>query len=111
MNSLKSILSFGTGIATNQLWFERVGNGLEVSIIGSSDKATFLSWYSGSSFQVEQINVGDKTWLNTDVEKLVQPMASFSAPASDQTTLPDSYQTASAPVIAANWRQERVEHV
>jgi hypothetical protein len=30
-------------------------------------------------------------------------MASFTAPASGQTTLPQDYQTSLAPVIAANW--------
>jgi hypothetical protein len=97
------VLSFGAGIATDQLWFKHVGNGLEVSIIGSTDKTTIQNWYGGSQNQVEQIKVSNKTLLNTDVEKLVQAMASFSAPASGQTTLPTNYQTTLAPVIAANW--------
>jgi Ca2+-binding RTX toxin-like protein len=97
------VLSFGTGIATDQLWFKHVGNDLEVSIIGGAHKATIQNWYSGSQNQVEQIKVAGKTLLNTDVDKLVQAMASFSAPASGQTTLPTNYQTTLAPVIAANW--------
>jgi Ca2+-binding RTX toxin-like protein len=71
------VLSFGAGIATDQLWFKHVGNGLEVSIIGSTDKTTIQNWYGGSQNQVEQIKVSNKTLLNTDVEKLVQAMASF----------------------------------
>jgi Ca2+-binding RTX toxin-like protein len=97
------VLSFGASIATDQLWFKHVGNDLEVSIIGSADKATIQNWYGGSQNQVEQIKVASKTLLNTDVEKLVQAMATFSAPASGQTTLPTNYQTSLAPVIAANW--------
>jgi hypothetical protein len=38
---------------------------------------------------------------NTQVETLVQAMASFTPPAAGQTTLPQSYQTA---LIAANWQ-------
>jgi Ca2+-binding RTX toxin-like protein len=97
------VLSFGAGIATDQLWFTRAFNNLVVSIIGGADKATIQNWYGGSQNQIEQIKVSGKTLLNTDVEKLVQAMASFSAPASGQTTLPTNYQTTLAPVIAANW--------
>jgi Ca2+-binding RTX toxin-like protein len=96
-------VQLGAGIASDQLWFKHVGNDLEISIIGSTDKATIQNWYSGSQNQVEQIKVAGKTLLNTDVEKLVQAMASFAAPASGQTTLPTNYQTTLAPVIAANW--------
>jgi hypothetical protein len=34
----------------------------------------------------------------------VSAMAAFSPPAAGQTTLPANYQTALAPVIAANWQ-------
>jgi hypothetical protein len=41
--------------------------------------------------------------FSTDVEKMVQAMASFSPPAPGQTKLPANYQNALASVIAANW--------
>jgi hypothetical protein len=34
------LLQFGVDVATNQLWFRHVGNNLEVSIIGTTDKVT-----------------------------------------------------------------------
>lgn len=37
------------------------------------------------------------------VNTLVQAMAAFAPPAPGETTLPPTYQTALAPVIAANW--------
>ena len=97
------VLSFGSGIATNQLWFKNVGNDLEISLIGTADKATVQNWYVDRQYQIEQIKVSGKTLLNTDVERLVHAMAAFAPPASGQTTLPTAYQTALAPVIAANW--------
>src|SRR5690606_10544944 len=48
------VASFLEGIATDQLWFRHVGNNLEVSIIGMSDKFTIQDWYSGSTYRVEQ---------------------------------------------------------
>ena len=95
---------FGSGIANDQLWFRHVGNSLEVSIIGTTDKITVSNWYSGSANHVEQFKTADgKLLLDTAVENLVTAMAGFSPPAAGQTTLPPAYQTALAPVLAANW--------
>lgn len=63
------------------------------------------NWYSGSAYHVEQFKTADgKTLLDTRVENLVTAMAAFAPPAAGQTTLPSNYQTALAPVIAANWQ-------
>ncbi len=99
------IASFLSGVATDQIWFRHVGNNLEASIIGTSDKLTISNWYSGSAYHVEQFKTADNhTLLDTKVEALVQAMAAFAPPAAGQTTLPSNYQTALAPVIAANWQ-------
>lgn len=96
---------FDTGIAVDQLWFRHVGNNLEVSIIGTADKFTIQNWYSGSAYRVEQFRTADdRLLLDSQVENLVQAMAAFSPPASGQTTLPQNYQDALNPVIAANWQ-------
>ena len=96
---------FDTGIALDQLWFRHVGNNLEVSIIGTSDKFTLQNWYSGSAYHVEQFRTADnRLLLDSQVENLVQAMAAFSPPAAGQTTLPQNYQDALSPVIAANWQ-------
>jgi Ca2+-binding RTX toxin-like protein len=98
------VLSFGTGITTNQLWFRHTGNDLEVSVIGTNDKATVQNWYSGNQYHVEQIKLSDgKMLLDTQVEALVQAMAGFTPPPMGQTSLAASQQTALAPVLAASW--------
>jgi len=98
------VLSFGAGIANDQLWFRHTGNDLEVSIIGTADKATVQNWYLGDAYHVEQVKSGDgKALQHIDVEKLVSAMAGFAPPAMGQTSLTASQQTALAPVLAANW--------
>ena len=98
------IARFDAGIAADQLWFQHVGNNLEVSIIGTSDKFTLSNWYSGSANHVEQFKTSNgKTLLDSQVQSLVSAMAAFSPPAAGQTTLPANYATTLAPVIAANW--------
>lgn len=98
------VLSFGTAIASNQLWFSHTGNDLAISVIGTADKMTVQNWYLGNQCHVEQIKTSDnKVLLDTQVEALVQAMASFAPPAMGQATLTVAQQMALAPVIAANW--------
>ncbi|BAL24631.1 calcium-binding protein [Azoarcus sp. KH32C] len=99
------LAQFAAGVTTDQLWFRHVGNDLEVSIIGTSDKLVVQNWYVGSAYHVEQFKTADdKLLLDTKVENLVQAMASFSPPQAGETSLPPTYQTALSPIIAANWQ-------
>jgi VCBS repeat-containing protein len=99
------VLRFGDNIASEQAWFRRVGSDLEVSFIGTDDKAIVNNWYKGSAYHVEQFQTADgKTLLDSQVENLVSAMAAFSPPAAGQTALPQNYQDALAPVLAANWK-------
>ena len=100
------IAQFLTGVATEQIWFQKVGNNLETSIIGTGDKLVVKDWYLGTAYHVEQFKTTDgaKTLLDSNVQNLVNAMASFAPPAAGQTSLPTSYQTSLAPVIAANWQ-------
>lgn len=99
------VISIGSGVSADQLWFRHVGNDLEISILGTGDTARVQDWYQGSRYQVEQVRTADgKTLANTDVEKLVQAMAAWAPPAAGSVTLPPEYQKALAPTLAANWR-------
>ncbi|MBI4937527.1 MAG: hemolysin-type calcium-binding protein, partial [Nitrosomonadales bacterium] len=99
------VAQFLPGIAADQIWLRHVGNNLEASVIGTADKLTFTNWYLGSQYHVEQFKTTDnRLLLDSQVENLVQAMAAFAPPAAGQTTLPQNYQDALAPVIAANWQ-------
>lgn len=98
------VLSFGGEISANQLWMRRSGNDLEISIIGTADKATVQDWYLGSAHHVEQICLSDgKTLQDSDVEILVQAMAPYAPPVMGQMDLSAAYAAQLAPVIAASW--------
>lgn len=90
--------------ATDQIWFQHVGNNLEASIIGTSDKLVVKDWYLGNARHLEQLKTTDgaRTLLDSQLDNLVNAMASFGPPAAGQTTLPQNYQDALAGVIAAN---------
>lgn len=101
----KDTLSFGSDIAADQLWFTKSGNNLEVSVIGTSNKAVMKDWYLGNQYHVEQLKSGNNlTLLDTQVQNLVQAMAGMTPPAAGQTSLPPEYQTQLNAVITANWK-------
>ncbi|MDR6860866.1 calcium-binding protein [Variovorax guangxiensis] len=101
----RDVVQFASGITADQLWFRQVGNNLEVSIIGTEDKLTLNSWYAGSGYHVEEFRTSDgHVLIDTQVQNLVQAMASFAPPAAGQTTLPQAYQNSLAPLLAADWR-------
>ncbi|MBP7111649.1 MAG: hypothetical protein KBA82_01475 [Nitrosomonas sp.] len=98
------IARFDTGIASDQLWFVKTGNNLEVSIIGTTDKFVMSNWYLGNQYHTEQFKTSDgKTLLDSQVQNLVSAMAGFAPPAAGQNTLSAAYATALNPVITANW--------
>lgn len=100
------VAQFLAGVDAEQIWFQQVGNNLEASIIGTDDKLVIQNWYLDSASHIEQFKTSDgaKTLLDSNVQNLVNAMASFAPPAAGQTTLPPDYQASLATVIAANWQ-------
>ncbi|THF65559.1 hypothetical protein E6C76_08240 [Pseudothauera nasutitermitis] len=98
-------LFFGDDIASDQLWFSRNGNHLQVSVIGTDDQVTINNWYSGSAYRVEQFHAGGgAVLLHGQVAALVSAMAAFSPPAAGETCLSGNYRETLDAVIAANWQ-------
>ncbi len=94
------------GVDRLNIVFAHSGNDLVMSLHGGTDTLTVQSWYLGTSYQTEVIRASDaSTLLNTQVEQLIQAMATFGAQnggltwdqAIDQR--PDDVQA----VLAANW--------
>ncbi|WP_234387450.1 calcium-binding protein [Paracidovorax avenae] len=98
------VLQFQGDVQADQLWFRRVGQSLEVSVIGSGDKVSVLDWFASANYQLEQIKSSDgKTLSSANVNALVEAMAAFAPPAAGQTTLPPDYRSSLSNVIATNW--------
>ncbi|WP_276321798.1 calcium-binding protein [Herbaspirillum huttiense] len=79
-----------TDIRQTSLWFRHVGNDLQIDVLGGQDQITIKDWYvggaSGSDNHIERIRTAEGyTLYDSDVEKLVQAMASFAPPAATQT--------------------------
>jgi Ca2+-binding RTX toxin-like protein len=99
-------LLFGTDINPLDLVISRQADDLRLAIYGSSDQVVIENWYAGTAHEVETIQAGNgQILLNTEVEQLIQAMASFT----QQTGLtwdqgleqrPQEVQT----VLAASWQ-------
>lgn len=99
------VMQFLAGVSTDQLWFTKVSNNLEVSIIGTTDKVSIANWYLGNQYHLEQFKTSDgKTLLDSKVQNLVSAMSAFAPPAAGQTTLTAAQAATLNPVIAANWQ-------
>ena len=97
-------VSLGTGVSADQVWLERVGNNLRLTLYETGDKLTVQNWYSGATYRVRGFDLGNgKALLENQVDNLVSAMAAFSPPAAGETSLPANYQTTLDSVIAANW--------
>ena len=96
--------AFAPGIAADQLWFRKLSNNLEVSIIGTPDTLTITNWYLGRQYHLEQFKTSNgQTLLDSQVHNLVSAMAAFSPPAMSQTSLSPAYASQLNPLLAANW--------
>ena len=98
------VLRFGTDLSPEQLWFQRNGNNLDILVEGSSDRVTVNDWYASSSSRIEQMQTADgKTLLDSQVQNLVDAMASFGVPAGGESNLTSDQRAQLEVVIAANW--------
>jgi len=95
-------IKFSDARQTN-LWFRQVGQDLQIDVLGTTDQVTVKDWYrggaSGTDNRIERIKTADgKTMYDSDVDKLVQAMASFAPPAATQTNWTDG-QTSKGQVL------------
>ncbi|MBX8489549.1 calcium-binding protein [Pseudomonas cichorii] len=103
--SSTDVLQFGADVSLEDLWFRRSGNDLEVSIIDTNDKVLVSNWYAANNYQVDQFKTADgKTLLDSQVQNLVDSMASFGVDAGAERNLTAAQQTQLEAVLAANWQ-------
>ncbi|MBX3616805.1 MAG: hypothetical protein KF839_06610 [Nitrosomonas sp.] len=97
-------VTFLPDINPDQIWFQHVGNNLEVSIIGTSDKLIIKDWYLDSKHRIDQFKTADDAMLQDhEIESLVAAMAPLTKPGTGQTDLPASYEPILDPLISALW--------
>jgi hypothetical protein len=99
-------LDLGTGITTNDLWFQHVGNDLVVELLGTQDRMTVAGWYANAGAPLEEIKTAGGSMIDSQLNQLVQAMATFGANNSAfNPTTATAFPTDSTlqGVLAASW--------
>ncbi|WP_434562975.1 calcium-binding protein [Pseudomonas sp. Z4-20] len=98
-------VAFGADLSPQDLWFSRSGSNLEIRVTGATDKVTVNNWYLGTANQIEVFEMADgKGLLNSQVQNLVDKMASFGVPPGAETSLTIDQPAQLDLVLAANWK-------
>ena len=100
-------IQYDSGIDPLDLLISRQANDLRLAIHGATDSVTIQNWYtSPTTNQVETIQAGNgQTLLSTQVDQLIQAMASFSQQSGltwDQAIDQQPQQVQN--ILAASWQ-------
>ena len=98
------ILEFKEISSREQLWFEGVGNHIDIHVLGSPDRVRLNNWFKADKFELDLIELGDWKLDSSGIEALVSAMAAFGAPEDGALELAAEDQAYIADVIAANWQ-------
>jgi hypothetical protein len=98
-------LSFEWGIQPLEMILSRSGNDLLLALWSSGDSITIQDWYRGPAFQVEQVQAGERGLAASQVDVLIQAMATYSS----ESGLTWAQAIAERPaevevVLAAHWQ-------
>ncbi|MCA3274273.1 MAG: hypothetical protein ING26_02015, partial [Roseomonas sp.] len=99
-------LVLGADVARNQVWLQRSGEDLLVSIMGTSDSSRVLGWYSANTTsRLDSFVAGDgRVMTEARVEALVQAMATMTPPPVGQTNLTTEQQNLLNTAIVTAWQ-------
>ena len=100
-------LRFVDNIAQNNLWLTQSGNDLQVGVLGTGDQVTIAGWFAPDGwdayYQMEHIETSDGQSLDVaQVNRLVQAMAAYGAPAAGQLEWPAANDAGNALFAAVN---------
>jgi Ca2+-binding RTX toxin-like protein len=103
-------VDLGAGLTSQNLWFARNGNDLEIDLMGTTDRVTVAGWFAGDArAQLQSIvDTDDGLKLDSQLDQLVSAMATYSADnlAFDPTTATQMpSETALQGAIAAAWHR------
>lgn len=103
-HELDNEILLGPGIDKEDLWLERLGTDLRISLLGTQDSMTIEGWYSNHHKPIEEIKTSSGDEIEAkQIELLVQAMATFSPIPGSGNPLPTEMPEQLQPVLAAAW--------
>ncbi len=95
-------VDFGAGITINDFGFTRTGNDLTINIDQTDDELVIDNWYTQNNTVEQFVTRSGDVLLNTNVEQLVQAMATFNPP-EGEVTIPQHVRDDVETVIVGAW--------
>lgn len=82
-------LVFDNNINADQLWFQKSGNNLVISVLNTTDKITVSNWFSNANNHLQEIVSGDGLKLNEgQIDQMIQLTGVKSQPLDSHITGP-----------------------
>ena len=102
------VVSYGEGVAADELWFSRSGDDLLVSVLESNDSLSIKNWYGDDeSTQPARFEVDTgEVLMRNQVEQLINAVAAFAPPVAGALNLDPDQQTQYQQIIATHWRPD-----
>jgi len=97
-------LLLGGDIVTDELWFSRQNNHLDIYLLGSESKVRVNNWYKAPKFELDIIRAGDEWIASEAVEQLVQALSAYGQPVGGQINLTENQRQEVESVIASAWQ-------
>lgn len=95
-------VALSADLTQDQLQFNRVDNDLEVTLVGANDRLTVDGWFQDPANEIESFRLSDGSEIsNTQINALIQAMASFSSQESSSEPL-QADRVFLQPVLVAN---------
>ncbi|WP_415891706.1 calcium-binding protein [Neptuniibacter sp. PT8_73] len=104
VDSWNDQIIFSDDLLTENIWFSRVEDNLQIDFSGVSDQINIENWYVGRDHQVEQFKVADSVLDYSKIDALVQAMAVFDAPVHAGEIILQEVKDQLQPVLAASWQ-------
>jgi len=91
------------GVSSEELWFSRNGDDLQINIIGTDSQVSVSGWYDGGAYQLDSIQADSSILLSSQVDKLVEAMSAFSAPVGFGSIISQEIMNELQPIITDVW--------
>ena len=92
------------GLNAGDLWFEKSGNNLVISLIGMDDSITVNNWYANDYYKIGAIETEASTLSYNQVAQMVQAMAALGAPGAADGGWTDDQRETLNPIVATYWQ-------
>ena len=92
-------------VSYEDLWFSRTANDLQINVVGTDDQVTVSNWYDDADYQLGRIEASTSALLNSQVDQLVNAMATYDIPSGAGGVVPQEVKDELQMVLGESWQK------